>query len=140
VLGTRFRLDVLAEVAGVSLLALGAAVSEAHAAGLFGDAEPGEGRFRHDLIRDAVYEALTIDERASLHHRAGTVLAALAHRGRDVEPAQVADHLLRRPRDGTRGSRVRRPSRRGGAAAFRVRRRSAVVCPGRCQPGVGRRR
>ncbi|HJT02638.1 MAG TPA: AAA family ATPase, partial [Pseudonocardiaceae bacterium] len=95
VLGTRFRLDVLAEVAEVSLSELGAAVSEAHAAGLFGDAEPGEGRFRHDLIRDAVYEALTVDQRALLHHRAGTVLAVFAHRGRDVEAAQVADHLLR---------------------------------------------
>jgi hypothetical protein len=95
VLGTRFRLDVLAEVAEVSLSELGTAVSEAHAAGLFGDAEPGEGCFRHDLIRDAVYEALTVDQRTLLHHRAGTVLAVFAHRGRDVEAAQVADHLLR---------------------------------------------
>jgi hypothetical protein len=45
VLGTRFRLDVLAEVAGVPLGELGAAVGEAHAVGLFGEAEPGRGPF-----------------------------------------------------------------------------------------------
>ena len=95
VLGTRFRLDVLAEVAEVPLAELGAVVGEAHAVGLFGNAEPGEGRFRHDLIRDAGYDALPVEQRMRWHARAGAVLAVFAQRGRDIEPAQVADHLFR---------------------------------------------
>lgn len=95
VLGTRFRLDVLAEVAELPLAELGAAVGEAHAVGLFGDAEPGEGRFRHDLIRDAGYDALPVAQRMRWHARAGAVLTGFAQRGRDIEPAQVADHLFR---------------------------------------------
>jgi hypothetical protein len=95
VLGTRFRLDVLAEVAGVPLGELGAAVGEAHAVGLFGEAEPGEGRFRHDLVRDADYDALAAEQRMRWHARAGAVLAVFVQRGRDIEPAQAADHLFR---------------------------------------------
>ena len=95
VLGTRFRLDVLANVAERPLGELGAAVSEARVAGLLDDADPGEGRFRHELIRDAVYGALPVNERANLHRRTATVLAAFVHRGHDVEAGQVADHLLR---------------------------------------------
>jgi predicted ATPase len=95
VLGTRFRLDVLAEAAEVPLAELGTVVGEAHAVGLFGNAEPGEGRFRHDLIRDASYEALPVEQRMHWHARAGAVLAVFAQRGRDIEAAQVADHLFR---------------------------------------------
>lgn len=95
VLGTRFRLDVVAEVTEISLAEFGAAMSEVRAAGLVDDAEPGEGQFRHDLIRDAIYDALPINERMRVHGRAGAVLAVFAQRGRDVEAAEVAHHLLR---------------------------------------------
>jgi type II secretory pathway predicted ATPase ExeA len=95
VLGTGFRLDVLAEVAETSLGELGTAMSAARTAGLLDDADAGEGRFRHQLIRDTIYETLPTDQRANLHQRAATVLATFAHRGRDIEPAEVADHLLR---------------------------------------------
>ncbi len=95
VLGSRFRLDVLAEMAGVPLGELGTAVGEAHAVGLFGDAQPGEGRFRHDLVRDAGYDTLPVDQRMRWHARAGAVLTGFVQRGRDIEPAQAADHLFR---------------------------------------------
>jgi hypothetical protein len=95
VLGTRFRLDVVAEVAEIPLAELGTAVGEAQAVSLLGDAQPGEGSFRHDLIRDAMYEALPAGERMSRHGRAGAVLALFAQRGRDVAAAEVAHHLLR---------------------------------------------
>jgi hypothetical protein len=58
-------------------------------------AEPGEDRFRHDLVRDAIYDSIPADAREDLHTRAGGVLASLADRGRDVDDAEVAYHLAR---------------------------------------------
>ncbi|KAA9156015.1 AAA family ATPase [Amycolatopsis acidicola] len=92
VLGGRFRLDVLAELAGCSLTRVGATIADG--AGLVERAEPGHGRFRHALIRDAVQEALPSDERAALHRRAAGVLRALADRGREADAAEIAGHLL----------------------------------------------
>jgi predicted ATPase len=95
VLGTPFRLDVLAEVAELPLAQLGEALGEARAANLLGEADPGEGGLRHELIRDALYEALPLQERTQLHRQAATVLATLAQRRRGVQAAEVAHHLLR---------------------------------------------
>ena len=53
VLGTRFRLDVLARLADTPLGELRSALAAGHAAGLLEGGEPGEDRFRHDLVRDA---------------------------------------------------------------------------------------
>ncbi|GAA0686075.1 hypothetical protein GCM10010193_44920 [Kitasatospora atroaurantiaca] len=94
VLGTRFRLDVLAEAAGVPLDDLRAVLADAAAAGLLAPVEPGSGAFRHDLLREAVYAELRPAEQVALHRRSGEVLAELARRGRDVGPAEVAHHLL----------------------------------------------
>jgi hypothetical protein len=58
-------------------------------------AEPGEDRFRHDLVRDAIYDSIPVDAREDLHARAGGVLAGLAGRGRDVDDTEVAYHLAR---------------------------------------------
>jgi AAA ATPase domain len=58
-------------------------------------AEPGEDRFRHDLVRDAIYDSIPADAREDLHTRADGVLASLAGRGRDVDDAEVAYHLAR---------------------------------------------
>ncbi|MER5638973.1 AAA family ATPase [Kitasatospora sp. NPDC002227] len=94
VLGTRFRLDVLAELAQVPLGALRAELGEAVDAGLLAMVEPGAGAFRHDLLREAVYQGLGPVRRAVWHDRAGAVLARYAERGRGVGPAQAAHHLL----------------------------------------------
>ncbi|MFF4361695.1 ATP-binding protein [Streptomyces sp. NPDC001604] len=94
VLGTRFRLDVLAEAAEVPLGELRTLLGEAAGAGLLAEAGADRGAFRHDLLRDAVHDTLTPAERAALHHAAAEVLAGYARRGRDTGPAEVAHHLL----------------------------------------------
>jgi hypothetical protein len=91
VLGPRFRLDVLADVAGLPLERAGEhLVDELVTAGA-----PGEARFTHELLRDAVYESLPPAERQRWHARSGEVLDGLMTRGRMVAPAEVAAHLLR---------------------------------------------
>jgi hypothetical protein len=94
VLGTRFRLDVLADIAEVDLGDVRHLLRDAEAAGLVTLSEPGAGRFVHELLRDAVSETLPPEERERWHRRAGAVLSGLAERGRDVDPAEVAHHLL----------------------------------------------
>ncbi|MFF4257321.1 ATP-binding protein [Streptomyces sp. NPDC001663] len=94
VLGTRFRLDVLAEAAEVPLGEVRTLLGEAAGAGLLAEAGADRGAFRHDLLRDAVYDTLTPAERAALHRTAADVLAGYARRGRDTGPAEVAHHLL----------------------------------------------
>ncbi|MFJ9728621.1 ATP-binding protein [Streptomyces sp. NPDC101209] len=94
VLGTRFRLDVLAETAEVPLAEVRALLGEAAGAGLLAEVGAHRAGFRHDLLRDAVYDALTPGDRAALHHAAAEVLAGYARRGRDTGPAEVAHHLF----------------------------------------------
>ncbi len=95
VLGTRFRRDVLAGLAGVEHGELAGALAAGRDARLLELAEPGEDRFRHDLVRDAIYDSIPVAAREDLHGRAGDVLASLARRGRDVDDAEVAYHLAR---------------------------------------------
>ncbi|WP_033290212.1 ATP-binding protein [Amycolatopsis jejuensis] len=94
VLGVRFRLDVLADLTGVALPGVRALLGEASAAGLLGELDAGTAAFRHQLLRDAVYDAIPAAERAELHAKAADVLASHAERGRDLGPAQVAQHYL----------------------------------------------
>lgn len=93
-LGTRFRLDVLAEAAAVPLDEVRALLGEAAGAGLLAEAGANEGRFRHDLLREALSERPSPGERAGLHRTVATVLTGYARRGRDTGPAEVAHHLL----------------------------------------------
>jgi hypothetical protein len=95
VLGTRFRRDVLAALAGLEPGELARALAAGRDTSLLQLAEPGEDRFRHDLVRDAIYDSIPADVREDLHTRAGGVLASLAGRGRDVDDAEVAYHLAR---------------------------------------------
>jgi hypothetical protein len=95
VIGTHFRRDILADLTGVPLTGLHDPLAAAHRAGLVDDGEPGENRFRHDLVRDAVYGAIPAGTREELHGRAAAVLASFADRGRDVDAAEVAFHLAR---------------------------------------------
>ncbi|MFF3883778.1 ATP-binding protein [Streptomyces sp. NPDC001914] len=93
-LGTRFRLDVLAEAADLSLDEVRALLGEAAGAGLLAEAGAGEGRFRHDLLREALSGRAAPAERARLHRVLAAVLAEHARRGPDTGPAEVAHHLL----------------------------------------------
>ncbi|MFI6561822.1 ATP-binding protein [Streptomyces sp. NPDC050534] len=119
VLGTRFRLDVLAETAEVPLGEVRALLGEAAGAGLLAEAGADRGSFRHDLLRDAVHDTLAPAERTALHRAAAQVLAGYARRGRDTAPAEVAHHLL-----------LSGPEHAGEAARFA--REAAVRAEGLC--------
>jgi tetratricopeptide (TPR) repeat protein len=89
ILGSSFTLTDLAAVAGRSALELSVALAEAVRAQVLED-DGNRLRFRHDLIRDAIYEDLPGSVRSGLHREAGQRLA------RSGAPALlVAEHLAR---------------------------------------------
>ncbi len=95
VLGPRFRLDVLADASGRSLGDVSARLHEAVDASLVVLDASGTARFRHELVRDAVVGELPAADREARHRDSAAALATLLERGRDVEAAEVAAHLLR---------------------------------------------
>ena len=94
VLGTGFTLTDLAEVTGRSAVDLSTNLAEPLRARVLED-DGTRLRFRHDLIRDAIYEDLPASVRGALHREAGQRLAAAG-----APAAQVAEHLARGARPG----------------------------------------
>ena len=89
ILGSAFTLTDLAMVMGRSALELYVVLANASKASVLED--DGERlRFRHDLIRDAIYEDLPLSVRRGLHREAGQRLATA---GRPT--LQVAEQLAR---------------------------------------------
>lgn len=109
VVGVSFRVDLLAEVAGVEQLAAldGLALPEFSR---FVHLVAGDGSFVDVATWGEVYEAIPPSQRARLHERAAEVLIDWIERGRVVEPAEIARHLL-----------ASGPSATERAAAFLVR-------------------
>jgi DNA-binding CsgD family transcriptional regulator len=89
ILGSAFSLVDLATVADRTALGLATALTEAIRTGVLRD-DGAHLRFRHDLIRDAIYEDLPGSVRQALHHEAGQRLAH-AH----APALLVAEHLAR---------------------------------------------
>jgi len=89
ILGPHFSLIDLATVTDRTALSLTVALSEAIRAGILQD-DGAHLRFRHDLIRDAIYDDVPGSVRRALHHEAGQ---RLAHR--HAPALQVAEHLAR---------------------------------------------
>ena len=89
VLGTGFTLTDLAEFTGRSAVDLAMTLAEAIQARVLQD-DGTRLRFRHDLIRDAIYQDLPASVRGALHREAGQRLAAAG-----APAAQVAEHLAR---------------------------------------------
>jgi DNA-binding CsgD family transcriptional regulator len=89
ILGSSFALTDLASVTGRSALELSVALADAVRAGVVED-DGARLRFRHDLIRDALYEDLPGGVRLGLHREAGQRLAAAG-----APALQVAEHLAR---------------------------------------------
>lgn len=87
ILGTSFAVSDLSATTARSVLELSVALDPAIRAGVLVD-DGDRLRFRHDLVREAVYADIPPSLRAGLHHEAGTRL------GRSGAPAlQVAGHL-----------------------------------------------
>jgi DNA-binding CsgD family transcriptional regulator len=89
VLGASFTVTDLATVMDRSALELSAALAGALVAHVIED-DGAHLRFRHDLIRDAIYEDLPLSVRSALHREAGQ---RLAHA--QAPALQVAEHLAR---------------------------------------------
>lgn len=89
VLGASFRVDDLATAAEIDHAATQAAVQLLRSEGLLTD-DADKVRFRHDLIREAVYEDLGEPARMSMHGRIGRLLA-----GAGARPLDIASHLVR---------------------------------------------
>lgn len=89
ILGTSFSLTDLSTVLDRPAVDLSMTLTEAIAAGVLSD-DGARLRFRHDLIRDAIYEELPGGVRLGLHREAGQRLAAAA-----APAAQVAEQLAR---------------------------------------------
>ena len=94
VLGSSFTVTDLSVTTGLPALELSRALAEGIAGQVLAD-DGDRLRFRHDLIRDAIYEDLPLSVRQGLHQEAGQRLA------RAGAPAlQVAEHLARGARPG----------------------------------------
>jgi len=89
VLGSAFSLTDLATVTGRSAVDLSVVLGEALRARVLED-DGARLRFRHDLIRDAMYEDLAGSMRRALHREAGQRLAQAG-----APSLQVAEHLAR---------------------------------------------
>jgi DNA-binding CsgD family transcriptional regulator len=89
ILGSSFTLTDLATVTGRSAAELSVVLAEPIRARVLADDGP-RLRFRHDLIRDAIYEDLPGGVRCALHREAGQRLALAG-----TPALQVAEHLAR---------------------------------------------
>ena len=89
ILGSGFSLTDLATVTGRPAVDLSVVLGEAIRARVLED-DGARLRFRHELIRDAIYEDLTGSVRRALHREAGQRLAQAG-----ASSLQVAEHLAR---------------------------------------------
>lgn len=89
ILGSGFSLTDLAVVSGRPAIGLTAALTEAIRSRVVED-DGVQLRFRHDLIRDSIYEDLPASMRRGLHREAAQRLA-----GAGAPPLRVAEHFAR---------------------------------------------
>lgn len=94
ILGAAFSLTDLALISGRPAIGLTAALTEAIQSGIVED-DGAQLRFRHDLIRDSIYEDLPASMRRGLHREAA---ARLAQSG--TPALRVAEHFARGAGDG----------------------------------------
>jgi DNA-binding CsgD family transcriptional regulator len=89
VLGTRFRATVAAAIADLPAEQAADTIEALHRADLFRGDEAGWARFRHALIRQAVYDDIAPATRAYLHERALRALLAVG-----VPKGEAAEHAI----------------------------------------------
>ncbi|MGH3701965.1 MAG: ATP-binding protein [Pseudonocardiaceae bacterium] len=89
VLGTRFRVAVATEVAGLSATEAATEIDGLFRGGLLYEADDGWARFTHALIRQGVYEDIAPPVRRDLHVACFRALVACG-----AYPAEAADHAV----------------------------------------------
>jgi hypothetical protein len=96
VIGPEFDLEALARVIGEERTTLLAHLGAAADAGLVEDlpATLGRYRFAHALMRETLYEDLTVQDRVVLHTAAGEAIAELHGTGADAPLSELAHHFL----------------------------------------------
>jgi class 3 adenylate cyclase len=94
VIGREFRLDVLNAVTDLDEESLFETLDDAVRAGLLREvpAVVGAYTFSHALVRQTIYEGLTTNRRARLHHRVGNALEAFFVGRPDAPLAELAYH------------------------------------------------
>jgi DNA-binding SARP family transcriptional activator len=95
VMGRSFRLDVLEAVTAEAPEGLLDALEEAIAAGIVTEVAgaPGRYAFTHALVRDALYDELSLTRRVRLHHRVAEALEELTASDPGPHLAELAYHF-----------------------------------------------
>ena len=104
--GREFDLDVVGHAANLSAEEVLGWVEEAINARLVVEADGGQDgrcRFAHTLVRDTLYEELSITRRKLVHRRVGEALAALRVGELDEHLAELAHHFFQAASPGAAG-------------------------------------
>ncbi len=131
-LGIRFSVPVVAAMTGRSVGDCLAWMDEAARAALVVEgAAPGERRFAHDLVRDAIVAGVDAGQRVTLHRRAAEAIECHVPHGAGMA-FDLAHHWAEASVDGDRavGGDVDGAGRPGGDAAARLRGGAPVVRAG----------
>ena len=118
VIGREVRLDVLERVTDLGADALLDAFDEAVAAGVVAESPSGRSRraFTHALVRQALYDGLSLTRQVRLHRRVGEALEAI-HGGADSPHlAQLAFHFSQAAVAGTASKAIDYARRAGDHA------------------------
>lgn len=96
VVGPDVSIGVLRRLSDIGIDEFSDAVDEAVGAGLLVEAvgTPGHFRFSHDLVREALYEAIPPGQRARLHLAAGNILESIHETDLDPHLAEIAHHYF----------------------------------------------
>jgi DNA-binding SARP family transcriptional activator len=128
VMGREFGLDALARLVGHSREELLDILDEAMAERVVGivPGSPGRLRFGHALIRDTLYDELTMARKLRLHRAVGEALEAVY--SADLEPhlAELAQHFMAAAPAGETGKAVEYARRAGDLAASQLAYEEAV--------------
>ncbi len=89
-LGSRFQVQDLAAALGRTVVSLAPCLRHAHQSGVLEDGDAARVAFRHDLIREALYEDIPRGLRRGLHRDIALALAAAG-----APAVQVAEHFVR---------------------------------------------
>jgi ATP/maltotriose-dependent transcriptional regulator MalT len=89
IFGRPFTIHAAAQLLGAPVLPLAAAAEEAVISGMLVEQDT-RFAFRHDLLRQALYQGITPPVRAAMHREAATILQAEGH-----PVVEVAEHLVR---------------------------------------------